>query len=149
VAHYCSAFYKIASSLVCPLVGQTLHQNGGVFGAQVTSKRRIANIVRHTPVDAADEIVVISDASFSRVYRDNNRRILMCQMMPHVDADEGVVDLIDHARVGSRLEEIVADSGLPESVAYHAIMRMIGTGRIGAERDAVIDYPSQIWSTKQ
>jgi hypothetical protein len=113
-----------------------------------TSKSRIANIVRHTPVDAADEIVVISDASFSRVYRDNNRRILMCLMMPNAEADEGVVDLIDHACVGSRLEDIVADSGLPESVAYHAIMRMIGAGRIGAERDAVIDYPSQIWSTK-
>lgn len=72
----------------------------------------------------------------------------MCLMMPNAEADEGVVDLIDNARVGARLEDIVADSGLPESVAYHAIMRMIGAGRIGAERDAVIDYPSQIWSTK-
>lgn len=112
------------------------------------TKSRIATIVRHTPADAADEIVVISDASFSRVYRDNNRRILMCQMMPNVDADEGVVDLVDHARAGTRLEDIVAASGLPEAVAYHAIMRMIGAGRIGAERDAFIDYPSQIWSTK-
>lgn len=113
------------------------------------TQSRIANIVRHTPADAADEIVVISDASFSRVYRDNNRRILMCQLMPNMDADEGVVELVDHARAGARLEDIVTDSGLPESVAYHAIMRMIGAGRIGAERDAVIDYPSQIWSTKQ
>ena len=113
-----------------------------------TTKIRIATIVRYTPKDAADEIVVVSDASFSRVYRDNNRRILMCQQMPNADADEGVVGLIDHAPVGTRIEHIVEQSGLPEAVAYQAIMRMIGAGRIGAERDAVIDYPSQIWSAK-
>jgi hypothetical protein len=100
--------------------------------------------VRHTPKGAAVEIVLISDASHSRVYRDNNRRIWMWQMMPNASADEGVVDLIEHARPGTRLEYIVAGSGLPEFVAYRAIMRMIGASRIGAERDTVIDYPFQI-----
>jgi hypothetical protein len=112
------------------------------------SHTRIADIVRHTPRSAADEVVVISDASFSRVYRDNNRRILICHQMPNPEADRGVVDLVQAARPGARVEDIVAASGLPEHVAFQAILRMIGAGLVGAERDFVIDYPSLIWSLK-
>ncbi|WP_133240375.1 hypothetical protein [Pararhodobacter oceanensis] len=112
-----------------------------------TTNTEIAEIVRRTPKDAADEIVVISDLSFSRVYRDNNRRIMMCHLMPDADADQAVVELTRHAAKRVRLENIVHESGLPESTAWQAIMRMIGAGRIGTERDAVIDYPSYIWST--
>lgn len=112
-----------------------------------SSHSRIADIVRHTPMDAADEIVVMSDASFSRVYRDNNRRILMCHEMPNPEADRAVVELTNSAPSEARIEDIVGLSGLPEYVAWQAIMRMIGAGRILAERDSVIDYPSLIWST--
>ncbi len=110
------------------------------------SNSRIEEIVRHTPKDAADEIVVISDMSFSRVYRDNNRRILMCHQMPNPDADEGVVELVNHCPRAVRVEDIVNRSGLPQYVAWQAIMRMVGAGRIRAERDFVIDYASFIWS---
>ncbi len=110
-----------------------------------SSHSRIADIVRHTPKHAAHEIVVISDASFSRVYRDNNRRILMCHEMPNAEADQDVVNLVNAASSETRVEDIVSLSSFPEDVAWQALMRMIGAGRIGAERDFVIDYPSLIW----
>ncbi len=124
-----------------------IYVRGEISLTSRTSHSRIADIVRYTPKDAADDIVVISDASFSRVYRDNNRRILMCHEMPNSEADRAVVELINSASADTRIEDIVSLSGLPEYVAWQAIMRMVGAGRICAERDSVIDYPSLIWST--
>lgn len=140
--------FDIRIELDCGRV-KLIYVRGQISLDSRTSHSRIAEIVRHTPMDAADEIIIISDASFSRVYRDNNRRIMMCREMPNPDADSAVVELVDHAKRAVKLAEIVRLSGLPEYVAWQAIMRMIGAGRIGAERDSVIDYPSYIWSTTQ
>lgn len=111
-----------------------------------TSVPRIAEIVRHTPANLCDEIVVVSDAQYSRNYRDNNRRIRLCHISPSAEADQAVMELVNSTTGSTRIENIVAQSGMQEAMAWQAIMRMIGAGKIGVERDAVIDYPSEIWS---
>lgn len=109
----------------------------------------IAEIVENTPRNLCDRVVVISDVSFSRNYRDNNRRILMCHEMPDPEADERICRLMASAPGPLRIETLVNQSGLRRSQAWQAILRMIGARRIGAERDAVIDYPTLIWSKEQ
>lgn len=105
----------------------------------------IAEIVEHTPVDACHRISVISDATFSRNYRDNNRRILMCHEMPDPEADQRICELIKAENAPLRLSTLIDKSGLIKAQAWCATMRMIGAGHVGTERDAVIDYPSVIW----
>ena len=138
--------FDIRIELDCGRV-KLIYVKGQVSLNSRVSNSRIAEIVRYTPRGAADEIVVISDLSLSRVYRDNNRRILMCHEMPNRGADCEVVELVNRETSAVRLEDIVSRSGFPQDVAWQAILRMIGAGRIGAERDSVIDYPSLVWRT--
>lgn len=105
----------------------------------------IAEIIKHTPRDACHRVTVVSDAVFSRNYRDNNRRILMCHEMPDPEADQRIRDLIDAENAPLRLSTLIYKSGLIKAQAWCATMRMIGAGHVGTERDAVIDYPSVIW----
>lgn len=129
-------------------------RNGKVYLVYVKSERalrgsssvpNIAEIVAHTPANLCDRIIVISDVSFSRNYRDNNRRILMCHEMPDPAADALICDLVEQLSGPVRIKTLIETSGLKKSQAWQAILRMIGARRIGAERDSVIDYPSLIW----
>jgi hypothetical protein len=133
-------------------------ENGKVYLVYVKSERSlqtrssvptVAEIVAHTPANLCDRITIISDVSFSRNYRDNNRRILMCHLVPDPDADALICGLVDKLSTPLRIKTLVEKSGLKKRQAWSAILRMIGAGRIGAERDAVIAYPSLIWRPEQ
>lgn len=122
-----------------------VYVKGAVNLASSSSQPQIDVIVKNTPRDFADRIVVISDASFSPVYRDNNQRIMMCHEMPNQDADQAVAEYARRLSAPVRLETVVTDIGGPQHAVYQAIMRNVGAGVIGTERDAVIDYPSFVW----
>ncbi|MFG6500024.1 MULTISPECIES: hypothetical protein [unclassified Sulfitobacter] len=109
----------------------------------------ISEIVANTPENLCHRIVVISDVSFSRNYRDNNRRILMCHEMPNAEADRRICELINAEASPLRISSLIEKSRLAKSDAWQAILRMIGAGMVGTERDAVIDYPSLIWRPEQ
>jgi hypothetical protein len=70
---------------------------------------------------------------------------MMCHEMPNPDADQAVADYARRLSAPVRLETVVADIGGPEHLVFQAIMRSVGSGVIGTERDAVIDYPSHVW----
>lgn len=133
-------------------------RNGMVYLVYVKSEQSlkrsssvptVAEIVAHTPANLCDRVIIISDVSFTRNYRDNNRRILMCHEMPDPAADELICDLVDKLSEPVRIKTLIEKSGLRKCQAWQAVMRMIGARRIGAERDAVIDYPSLIWRLEQ
>jgi hypothetical protein len=69
----------------------------------------------------------------------------MCHEMPNAEADQRICDLIEAENAPLRLSTLIDKSGLKQAQAWCATMRMIGAGRVGTERDAVIDYPSVIW----
>lgn len=110
-----------------------------------SSVATISEIVANTPAHLCHRVVVISDVSFSRNYRDNNRRILMCHEMPNAEADQRIGELINTEASALRISALIEKSGLAKRDAWQAIQRMIGAGMVGTERDAVIDYPSLIW----
>lgn len=151
--HRRSHTYDVRVTLLDPETGELwrklIYVRNKVSLRSPKSVPRIAEIVRHTPATLCDEIVVVSDAQYSRNYRDNNRRIRLCHISPSPDADQAVMELVNATKGSTRIENIVAQSGLQEAMAWQAIMRMIGAGKIGAERDAVIDYPSEIWSVAE
>ncbi|AVW91342.1 hypothetical protein [Celeribacter baekdonensis] len=129
-------------------------EDGKVYLAYVKAQRSlrssssvatISEIVANTPANLCHRVVVISDVSFSRNYRDNNRRILMCHEMPNAEADRRICELINTEASPLRISALIEKSGLAKSDAWQAILRMIGAGMVGTERDAVIDYPSLIW----
>lgn len=105
----------------------------------------INEIVANTPGNLCHRIVVISDVSFSRNYRDNNRRILMCHEMPNEEADRRICELMNAEASPLRISSLIEKAGLVKSEAWQAILRMIGAGMVATERDAVIDYSSIIW----
>jgi hypothetical protein len=137
-------YFDLRITLAC---GQSklIYVRGQVSLNARSSAATIAEIVRHTPKSMADAIVVISDASFTRARRDNNRRILISHRMPNPNADKVVSAIMDAKKDPIRISELVQLSELPKATAFQAILRMIGAGKIGAERDNIIDYPSQCW----
>lgn len=145
--------YDVRVTLLDPETGELwrklIYVRNRISLRSPNSVPRIAEIVRHTPATCCDEIVVVSDAQYSRNYRDNNRRIMLCHVSPSPEADLAVLELLQSMQGATRIENVVERSEMPEWMAWQAIMRMIGAGKIGAERDAVIDYPSAIWKVGQ
>lgn len=74
----------------------------------------------------------------SRNFRDNDRRILKCHGMPAPDADALISGDMAKRATPLRIKTLAEESGLNKGQAWPAVLRMIGAGRIGAKRNAVI-----------
>ena len=81
----------------------------------------------------------------SRNYRGTER----LYGRPAPDADALFCGDMTKRATPLRIKTLAEESGLNRGQAWPADLRMIGAGRIGAERDALIAYPSLIWRPEQ
>ncbi|MER5172808.1 hypothetical protein [Thioclava kandeliae] len=111
-----------------------------------STKAEIQAIIAATPPSMAHAFTVIDADSYSRPRRENLRRMhRLVAFQPDAKADELVEDLIlSHGRYWL-MSELFPNADLPKWRIFQSCLRLIATGKLMANMNAVISHHSHIW----
>lgn len=107
------------------------------------TREEIAAIREALPLEIADDMVVVNGNQYTKVWRDNLRRVWKALQRPDPDVDSYVLDRVNNSNFWL-LRELIANCDLPKSEVYQSTLRLIGRDQIKANWRCVFDYTSRI-----
>ena len=112
--------------------------------ARHETREEVRALVRATPPNFADDVVIVSSTDYSRARRDNLRRVWLSSQVEDAEAERHVLEAIECRRC-HLVDDLVRQCDLARPRAMDAILRLVGRGMLEANWDQLINKLSKVW----
>ncbi|WP_417809577.1 hypothetical protein [Thioclava sp.] len=108
------------------------------------TRREIEAIIRATPPQAADNLLIVSSDDYSRQRRENLFRMHQFLQEEDVEAENHVLSIAKASKSLWQMKDIIRSSQIPKPRAFRACYRLIARKKLIANLDHVILETSRV-----